>query len=740
MAVHGGSIIAVVETLVHVRLILLLLWLRVFLFLSALSQVGLSSHHGPPEVVIPLRVAGTDAGKNPSGWLSYRMNFGGQRHIVHMKVNKHFLYRHLSVFTYTDQGTLLEDQPFVQNDCYYHGYVEGDSESLVSLNTCVGGFQGIIQTMDTIYEITPKRLTIFEHLVYRIDSEETQSPPMRCGLTDEEIARQLKLQGNDTFTLMRTPYEGWWLHKRYLEIAVVVDNNRFIHRDSNVSDVQKEAYEVIHHTNNFFKTVDIEVTLMGIEIWTEGNLILLDDIYRGLRRFCDWKRQGFNDRLPHDAAHIFSGKGFGIVGGLAYVGTVCNSRHNCGIESFQTEDLVSFANIVTHEVGHTVGMKHDDGTCTCGRSRCIMNAGKGDTHRFSNCSYTWYSELMLRTKCMYIPPSPERIFTMTRCGNSVVEEGEDCDCGSLMCIEDHCCQSNCTLIPEADCAFGLCCQDCKFMPSGTMCRKKENECDLPEWCNGTSHQCPEDVYMQDGFLCKSGDYCYEKRCNNRDEHCRKIFGKEAKSANQSCYMRINTRGDRFGHCGLKNTAFVRCNTSDSLCGRVQCENVTKIPFLEEHSTVHWTHFNDVTCWGTDYHYGMTIPDIGEVKDGTECGVDHICIQKKCMPMSHLDSDCSPETCNMKGVCNNRHHCHCNYPWEPPDCLKNGTGGSIDSGPPPHPWIPNEKEKVVQKQPNMLLFWLIPFFVLLLFCLILLCMRYKRKQKKKKKNFSTEPQD
>ena len=137
---------------------------------------------------------------------------------------------------------------------------------------------------------------------------------------------------------------------------------------------------------------------------------------------------------------------------------------------------------------------------------------------------------------------------------------------------------------------------------------------------------------------------------------------------------------------------------------------------------------------------MTSPDIGEVKDGTECGVDHICIQKKCMPMSHLDRDCSPETCNMKGVCNNRHHCHCNYPWDPPDCLKNGTGGSIDSGPPPHPWIPKEKEKVVQKQPNILVFWLIPFFVLLLFCLILLCMRYKGKQKKKKKNFSTEPQD
>lgn len=46
--------------------------------------------------------------------------------------------------------------------------------------------------------------------------------------------------------------------------------------------------------------------------------------------------------------------------------------------------------------------------------------------------------------------------------------------------------------------------------------------------------------------------------------------------------------------------------------------MTEIPFLRDHSTVHWTRINGVNCWGTDYHLGMTIPDVGEVKDGTEC--------------------------------------------------------------------------------------------------------------------------
>lgn len=78
----------------------------------------------------------------PAGWFSYSLHFGGQRHILYTKVKKFFLSRNLPVFTY--QGALLEDQLFVLKDCCYHGYVEGDIESLVALSICSGHFQGIL--------------------------------------------------------------------------------------------------------------------------------------------------------------------------------------------------------------------------------------------------------------------------------------------------------------------------------------------------------------------------------------------------------------------------------------------------------------------------------------------------------------------------------------------------------------------------------------------------------------------
>ncbi|XP_012590466.1 PREDICTED: disintegrin and metalloproteinase domain-containing protein 20-like, partial [Condylura cristata] len=512
-----------------------------------------------------------------------------------------------------------------------------------------GGLRGVIQTNDIIYEIEPKEhSTTFEHLVHKLDSEETV-PPMRCGLTDEEIARQLQfLEGRDA-TLMQSGYEGWWTHEQIVEVAVVVDHNRYLHKGSNVSEVYTEVCLVMNYLNGFYIPLKAEVVLISIE-------------------------------------------------------------------------LHSFAYSIAHELGHNLGMKHDNPLCTCGEKHCIMYPWKVTATKFSNCSYASFRDFIATTTCLRSPPQPDRVFRHKRCGNSVVDYGEECDCGSVMsCEEDPCCQADCTLTPGTECASGLCCHECKLLPSGVLCREPENECDLPEWCNGTSSLCPEDVYVQGGVPCSDSGHCYEKRCNNREVQCRNIFGKEAKSANHRCYREMNTQGDRFGHCGFQGDTYVKCDMADVLCGRVQCDDVTEIPLLSNHTTVHWTRFNEVNCWGTDYHLGISSPDIGEVKDGTECGVDRLCIQRKCVPPTGLRKTCSQETCNKKGICNNRDHCHCQPHWGPPFCLKAGDGGSVVSGP--------SLRTNWDRKPFLLMVWLFPLFLVSLFLLILL---YRTHQKSKKR--------
>ncbi|XP_058526462.1 disintegrin and metalloproteinase domain-containing protein 25-like [Ochotona princeps] len=697
----------------HMRLSLLMLWLGELFLLSGWLQTGHCQHHSHPEVVIPLRVTGTEKGMKTKGWLSYRLQIAGHRYIIHMKVKTNLVTRHFSMFTYSDQGALIEDRPFVREGCYYHGYVEGDPESMVAVSTCFGGFQGMLQINDTVYEIKPKTFSSkFEHLVYKVDSEDT----MTCGLTEEEIAQQLKKYKRNNPVLMQSDYQGWWTHRWFLELAVVVDQERFFHKGSNISAVEDEVIEIINILNSLYEHMDMEVALPGIEIWNEGNPIPPANISYFLREFCKWKRTNLNIRIPHDVVHLFIKAGFGMYLGLAYVGTVCSTGSNCAVNSFRTDALPSFAKILAHELGHNLGLGHDTPTCKCKDSKCIMFPSASGATKFSNCSYAQYWGYSIRVRCMRSPPNPESLFVKHRCGNAIVEEEEKCDCGSLgSCKNDRCCLTNCTLVRGASCAFGNCCKDCQFVPSGQVCREQGNECDLPEWCNGTWHECPDDVYVQDGSPCLGMGYCYEKRCNFRDEQCRKIFGKKARSANQICYREINTRGDRFGNCGNDTNTYIACGFADILCGRIQCENVTEIPSLGSHSTMHITRLDGHMCWGVDYHFGMTALDVGDVKDGTECGEQRVCIGRRCVPEPVWDSECIPEMCNMHGICNSKHHCHCSNKWAPPNCRTKGNGGSIDSGPPPA----EEPEKTSEPDRGISKFW-IPFLVLLNCFLILCC--------------------
>jgi hypothetical protein len=554
---------------------------------------------------------------------------------------------------------------------------------------------------------------------------------VRCAVTEEEIERQLKIQARAVSTLKQSGYEGWWIQTRIVELGVVVDHKRFLYLERNMSKLQDEIIIIINGMNSYFSFVGIDVILVGLEVWTERNPINVEDndIQSVLIDFCTWKRGDFSTRISHDIAHIYVNHSYSGMLGQANLGSACNFDSNCAISSFLNDEVPYLAYIATHEVGHVLGMHHDDDElCICGQGHrhCIMNSGNVFSTQFSNCSYAqlWNTQ----RNCLRNSPVRKAIFPWVQCGNGVVEDGEQCDCGSLKsCANDSCCLLGCTLKPGAACASGLCCKDCQVLPPRTLCREQDGECDLPEWCNGTSPECPEDVYVQDGLPCLGIGYCYKKICNNHHEQCKKIFGKDATSANQSCYKEMNTRGDRFGNCGMTSDGYLQCNITDVLCGRVQCENMPHIPLLKEHSTVHQIHFNEVTCWGTDYHWGMTIPDIGEVKDGTACGLEQLCIHRKCVNISSLKGTCSTNDCNMRGICNNKQHCHCHFGWDPPNCLKKGSGGSVDSGPSPLENV--DVLKRGQKRIYTGLIFLGPFCFLLFSLFIFFCKRDKLLPKK-----------
>ena len=113
------------------------------------------------------------------------------------------------------------------------------------------------------------------------------------------------------------------------------------------------------------------------------------------------------------------------------------------------------------------------------------------------------------------------------CGNGIREGDEICDCGNPSECLDPCCNATtCQLASGAQCSAGACCTStCQFVSYGTECRATTGECDIVEYCTGTSSDCPSDVHSLDGTPCDSSmGFCYAGQCPKHDDQCQLAFG------------------------------------------------------------------------------------------------------------------------------------------------------------------------------------------------------------------------
>lgn len=245
--------------------------------------------------------------------------------------------------------------------------------------------------------------------------------------------------------------------------------------------------------------------------------------------------------------------------GLAWLGQACVK------DVIQNADeTVSGANVVAktqtewqviaHESGHTFGAVHDcdssqcanvntvnaqqccplsTTTCDAGQ-RFIMNPSTGEgISQFSQCSIgnicSAFRRSSVRTSC-FSDNKDVTTITPQQCGNGIVEEGEDCDCGGAEnCGTNPCCDpGTCRFKNTAVCddANDECCKSCQFASSGTVCRPSTGVCDPEETCPGNTASCPADKTSPDGQTCGNGPntQCASGQCTSRDQQCKTLMG------------------------------------------------------------------------------------------------------------------------------------------------------------------------------------------------------------------------
>ncbi|XP_058050343.1 disintegrin and metalloproteinase domain-containing protein 9-like isoform X3 [Ahaetulla prasina] len=618
------------------------------------------------EIIVPKRIEREDQRTNPEYWvdkLLFDVKIEGKPYIIHLKRNRDLVSQDFTIYTYNKNGSLQTETPNLQKHCHYRGYVEGISDSTVAVSTCFG-LRGVVQMQDITYGIEPVDSTS-RHAIYRM--ENVKKEPRNCGVSH--------LDGNRDTTDVQHHLDDSLMSRYYL-------------LGQNKTAVREEMVQLANLLDSMYIMLNIRIVLVGLEIWTFENKIRMEGAAGDvLANFVQWRERDLVPRRRHDSAQLVLRKDFGGTAGMAYVGTVCSKSHAGGINVFGPTSVQAFASIVAHELGHNLGMNHDDDrNCHCETGNCIMNSGASGARNFSACSEEDFEKLTLNKggSCLLNIPRPEETYSIPYCGNKLVNAGEECDCGSVEeCKSDPCCEAGtCRLHSGSSCGYGDCCKDCQYLSKGTVCRERASECDLPEYCNGSSAFCPLDVTIQNGHPCHQDKaYCYDGVCQDYELQCQDIFGPQAKVAPKICFSDVNSKGDRFGNCGYQNREYKKCSSWNAMCGKLQCENVETLPVFRIKPAIIRTPIKDKTCWGVDFQLGSDVPDPGMVNEGTKCAPGKVCKHYQCVNASVLDYDCDiTNKCNGRGVCNSNKNCHCNSDWAPPYCDSPGYGGSIDSGP------------------------------------------------------------
>lgn len=249
--------------------------------------------------------------------------------------------------------------------------------------------------------------------------------------------------------------------------------------------------------------------------------------------------------------------------GLAWLGQLCNHGGTSQQSTGGNTQTVTGANVVArtnnewqvfaHESGHTFGAVHDCDSSACSNAQavsasqcCPLSQNSCDAQaqymmnpysapgisRFSPCSIGNICSALGRNSVQSSCLTDNRnVVTITgnQCGNGIVEDGEECDCGgSAGCAGNSCCNpSTCKFNTGAVCDpsnEGCCTRQCQFASSGTVCRASTGQCDPQEVCSGSNATCPADQTQKDGTSCGNGLQCASGQCTSRDQQCKTVMG------------------------------------------------------------------------------------------------------------------------------------------------------------------------------------------------------------------------
>ncbi|XP_076367803.1 disintegrin and metalloproteinase domain-containing protein 12-like [Tachypleus tridentatus] len=620
-----------------------------------------------------------------------------KRFLLELRMNQlllpsHYFEKHHKNGFYVLEKPMKEKQ----THCHYHGNLKGNYKSWAAVSTC-HGISGVVHDGKDLYYLHPESNAVnSSHLI--LNDSHRKFNNFKCGFNDSKHhdvkARVLhKLNRHRRSAVLHESYKSN-SQSRYVELVIVNDNREFNEMKKDKDLVFERSKEIANIVSGLYLPLNIYIALVGVIVWSEHDEIALSsDGDTTLTNFLHYRRERLVRDHPNDNAQLVTGMAFdGGVVGKALKGPICTYQYSGGVNMDHSQLVGVVATTVAHELGHNFGMEHDTSECQCPDDKCIMASASSSLNprHWSSCSLEYLHLAYDQGMDYCLQNHPTKIIGPV-CGNGYLEDGEECDCGIEQFCDNPCCNATtCELFSNATCATGFCCDTttCQIKVQATICRNAMSECDLPEFCDGKSEFCPDDVQVQFGTECGDGKaYCYNGHCRSHADQCKLLWGPSGKMSDNRCFQQ-NVKGNVNGNCGFQriNQSYTACQPEDIMCGMLHCVHLNeRLEFGMESAAVLARSFFNVrgkilTCRSAIVDLGLTSTDPGLAPDGAKCGENKLCVNQKCVSIQEVENVQCPYDCNGHGICNSRHNCHCEVGYAPPFCDYPGVGGSVDSGP------------------------------------------------------------
>ncbi|XP_030620959.1 A disintegrin and metalloproteinase with thrombospondin motifs 17 [Chanos chanos] len=302
-----------------------------------------------------------------------------------------------------DRGTIQSSPSTKINSCFYTGSVLNYTNSFASLDTC-GGLTGLVQTGDESLFIEPvgvaeDSFSGWKHKVVRYKRSIKESPPVanshpkyckiiqgkkkeqRSKMTEEFRGRRnaIRLTGEYTVETVvvadsdMVQYHGAEAAQRFLLTVMNMVYNMFLHQSLGIR-------------------INIRVTKLVLLRTRPEKLKVGHHGERFLESFCHWQHEeyggarylgnnhvpgGRDDPPPLDVAVLVTRTDFCVhkdepcdTVGIAYLGGACSAKRKCVLAE---DNGLNLAFTIAHELGHNMGMSHDDDHAACQGHSHIMS-------------------------------------------------------------------------------------------------------------------------------------------------------------------------------------------------------------------------------------------------------------------------------------------------------------------------------------------------------------------------------